>query len=354
MTTASPLSLMLKFAPGLALSAIVAVAAVFAEPLVANAIRSATGSERSIPAIVIALLIGIAAHSVARHEQFQPGITFAVKGLLRIAIGLLGLRIALGDIVGLGVYEPILVVLAMALTAAIGIICAQLLGRRPETGALMGMATAVCGASAALATSTVLSNYPNKQADVAFAVIAANAVSTVAMVLYPPICALLGFPAHETGVMLGGTIHDMAQVVGAGYSVSDEVGNTAVIVKLFRIFLLLPMVLALGWWLHSRKVGTNDARVPIPVFAFIFIALCVVNSLMPTTGAYGTMYIEIRSLLIALSSWGLLIAISALGLGTSVSVLFSVGWRHLATFMVATISILVIVSVGLMLHKGNV
>src|SRR5262249_28091086 len=74
-----------------------------------------------------------------------------------------------------------------------------------------------------------------------------NALSTLAMVVYPLLCVWLGFDAQTAGIMLGATIHDVAQVVRAGYAVSETAGNTAVIVKLFRVFLMLPLVLAIGW-----------------------------------------------------------------------------------------------------------
>src|SRR5262249_59064837 len=110
-------------------------------------------------------------------------------------------------------------------------------------GGLVGVGGGVGGARAPLATSGVVPDYPGKRADIAFVVVAVNARATLAMLISPPLCIVLGFDAQTTGVMLGGTIHDVAQVVGAGYAVSGAVGNNAVIVKLFRVFLLLPMVL---------------------------------------------------------------------------------------------------------------
>ena len=136
----------------------------------------------------------------------------------------------------------------------------------------------MCGASAALATSTVVPSYERKSADVAFAVIAANAVSTLAMLIYPLIAVALGYDPKATGIFLGATIHDVAQVVGAGYAVSEPVGNAAVIVKLFRVFLLLPVVLGIGWWLAAGGVRTGAAKVPVPMFAIMFLVLCIVNT----------------------------------------------------------------------------
>ena len=149
----------------------------------------------------------------------------------------------------------------MVVTVVAGFLIARAFGQTDYYGALAGAGTAVCGASATLATSTVLPAYKGKEADVAFVVIAVNALSTVAMVLYPPLCAVLGFGAQTTGIMLGATIHDVAQVVGAGYAVSEPVGNTAVIVKLFRVLLLFPVVVAIAWWfLRPRPPHLGAAR----------------------------------------------------------------------------------------------
>ena len=182
-------------------------------------------------------------------------------------------------------------------------------------GALVGVGTAVCGASATLATSTVVPEYKGKKADIAFVVVAVNALATLAMLVYPPLCIVLGFDAQTTGVMLGGTIHDVAQVVGAGYAVSEPVGNTAVIVKLFRVFLLLPVVLSVGWYFTRMGMRHGEARVPVPVFAIVFLLLCVVNSARRwrRRGCRSTR--PVKAVLVEVSTWGLLLAIGALGLG---------------------------------------
>jgi uncharacterized integral membrane protein (TIGR00698 family) len=277
--------------------------------------------------------------------------TFCVKKLLRWAVALLGLRIALGEIVALGLPTAFLIVLSMALTVASGFAFARFFGQDEGYGALAGAGTAVCGASATLATSTVLPNYGGKEADVVFVVVAVNALSTVAMVLYPPLCTWLGFDPHTTGVMLGGTIHDVAQVVGAGYAVSEPVGNTAVIVKLFRVFLLLPVVLAVGWWFARRGADTGDAKVPVPVFALVFLALCIINSVMPAFPALASVYTPIKAGLGQASTWGLLLAIAALGLGTSLTAIGALGWRHIATVTGTTLVILVVITAGLIVLR---
>jgi uncharacterized integral membrane protein (TIGR00698 family) len=298
--------------------------------------------------MVIALAIGIALNPIARRAAFQPGITFCLKTLLRWAVALLGLRIALGEIVALGWSTALLVVAAMALTVASGFLFARVFGQQSAYGALAGAGTAVCGASATLATSIVLPDYKGKEADVAFVVVAVNALSTLAMVVYPLICAALGFDHQLTGVMLGATIHDVAQVVGSGYAVSEPTGNTAVVVKLFRVFLLFPVVLVIGWSFARRSVASEAARIPFPTFALVFVALCVLNSIAPSWAAVAPVFALIKAPLIEASTWGLLIAIAALGLGTSLPAIAALGWRHVATVTGTTIVILAVVTAGLL------
>ncbi len=336
-------SMIPSIVPGIVLSAVVAICAMAAASLIDTVFP--------IPAMVIALLVGIALNPVARQPLFQPGIMFCLKTILRVAVALLGLRIALGDIAALGWTTAFLVIACMAVTLASGLLFAKAFGQRTRFGALAGAGTAVCGASAALATSMVLPQYEGKEADVAFVVIAVNALSTAAMVLYPLLCAALGFSEQATGVMLGATIHDVAQVVGSGYAVSEPAGNTAVIVKLFRVFLLLPVVLVIGWWFTRAKARSVARTVPVPVFALVFIGLCTVNSFAPSMAAVAPAFLQIKGPLIEASTWGLLIAISALGLNTSFFAIAVLGWRHAATLCGTTAVVLLAVTAGLVLLR---
>ena len=330
-------------APGILLSALVAAIGYIAAPFVAKAVP--------IPSMVIALVVGIALNPLAARPAVQPGMNFCVKTLLRWAVALLGLRVGLGEIAALGLQTALLVIVAMAVTVVSGFVFARWYGRSPGFGALVGVGTAVCGASATLATSTVVPEYKGKAADIAFVVVAVNALATLAMLVYPPLCIVLGFDAQTTGVMLGGTIHDVAQVVGAGYAMSEPVGNTAVIVKLFRVFLLLPVVLSVGWYFTRMGVQHGEARVPVPGFAIVFLLLCIVNSAMPLAPSWMPVYAPVKSVLVEISTWGLLLAIGALGLGTSVKTIVGLGWRHITTVLGSTAVIFVVVTGGLMLLR---
>jgi uncharacterized integral membrane protein (TIGR00698 family) len=331
------------YAPGVAMAAFVAAFGYVAAPYVAHVVP--------IPNMVIALVVGIALNPIAARPAMQPGMAFCVRNVLRWAVALLGLRVGLADIAALGPETAGLIVVSMLATLVSGFMVARWYGRGPGFGALVGVGTAVCGASATLAASTVVPDYPGKQADIAFVVVAVNALATLAMLIYPPLCILLGFDAQATGVMLGGTIHDVAQVVGAGYAVSVPVGNTAVIVKLFRVFLLLPVVLGVGW--HFTRMGQKHgaARVPVPVFGIVFLALCALNSAMSLLPTLLPAYAPVKSVLVEASTWGLLLAIGALGLGTSIKTVIGLGWRHVATVLGSTAVIFAIVTGGLLLMR---
>ena len=342
--TARPsIALAAEYAPGVAMSAIVAAIGYVAAPFVAHV--------APIPNMVIALVVGIALNPIVARPAMQPGMAFCVRTVLRWAVALLGLRVGLADIAALGLETGALIVVSMLATLVSGFIFARWYGRGPGFGALVGVGTAVCGASATLAVSTVVPDYPGKRPDIAFVVVAVNALATLAMLVYPPLCILLGFDALTTGVMLGGTIHDVAQVVGAGYAVSVPVGNTAVIVKLFRVFLLLPVVLGVGW--HFTRMGQKhgEARVPVPVFAIVFLVLCALNSAVQLMPALLPAYAPIKSVLVEASTWGLLLAIGALGLGTSIKTIIGLGWRHITTVLGSTAVIFAIVTGGLLLMR---
>lgn len=328
--------------PGILLAAAVAVAATLFEPVAARLAAVPFGAAAGLSAMVLALLLGILLNPVAQRPVFRPGLTFCVKKVLRWAVALLGLRVAVGDVLGLGWQVMAIVVGGMTATLVAGVVMARLFGRSDAYGALVGSATAVCGASAALATVSVLPEYRERDADVAFVVVAVNALATLAMLLYPPLAAFLRFDDRMTGALLGAAIHDVAQVAGAGYAVSEVAGNTAVVVKLFRVFLLLPVVLAVAFYFAGRGGGTARARVPVPVFALVFLALVLVNS-------YGLLPAAVTAALNEASRAGLLLAIAALGLGTSPRVLASLGWQHVAIVAGATLVILAVSAAGLAL-----
>lgn len=327
--------------PGVLLSAAVAAAGLGGAWLVESLLP--------VPAMVVALFGGIALHAHASRPLYRPGIEFCVRTVLRCGVALLGLRTAVGDISALGANTVNLVLAAMAVTIASGFLFARVFGQDSGYGALVGVGTAVCGASAALAVATVLPEYHGKKADVIFVVVTLNTLATIAMVVYPPLCMLMDFDPHTTGIMLGATIHDVAQVAGAAYPISETTGNTAIIVKLFRVFLLFPIVVAIGWSFARGRALEGAAKIPVPVFALVFVALALFNSIAPMLSGVAPIYAAVKPTLDQTAGGALLLAIAALGLSTSLNAITSLGWRHLATILASTMVILVFVAAGLLM-----
>lgn len=314
-------SLIIPFGAGVVLSAVVAFLSVLVEQFLW------VTWERLVPAAVLALVMGIFLHGLANRPVFTQGLDFAAKKILQWAIALLGLRIVWDDILGLGFQTLLIVTMAMVLTVMSGIFLARLLGRSDAYGALAGGASAICGASAALAISTVIPENQRSDADTAFVVLSCNLLATIAMMAYPPLAFWLGLDARETGIFLGGSIHDVAQVVGAGMAVSTGVAGLATIVKIYRVFLLLPFVMLIGSFLrHQNTSQSLQPKVSVPYFAFAFLVLAALNS-------FGVVPDPLRIFLLDLSRWGLLLAISALGLKTSIAALAALGLRHVLVML---------------------
>lgn len=288
------------------------------------------------PVMLLALLIGIALNFLSEGDKVEAGIRFTSKSVLKFGVALLGLRIAASDVVALGGSTLIVLLIAMAITISAGITFVSLQGHGRIFGILIGGATAICGASAALAISSVLPDRPGKQQQTIFTVVAVTSLSTIAMVAYPVFANLIGFDDRTTGIFLGATIHDVAQVIGSGYAVSELAGDTATIVKLFRVAMLLPVVFLLSMLFREREEGARKGRLPIPLFALGFVAMVTVNSL-------GFVPDALREPLVSLSRWCLVSAVAAIGLTTSIKDMLTIGGTAIYAAVATTIVLLMTV-----------
>jgi uncharacterized integral membrane protein (TIGR00698 family) len=169
-----------------------------------------------------------------------------------------------------------------------------------------------------MAISSLLPNRPESERDLSFTVISVTLMSTLAMIFYPILAEQLGLDVLATGLFLGGTIHDVAQVVGAGFSVSDEVGEIATLVKLFRVALLAPVVFV-GAVVLRNSVPDGAKRPPLlPMFVLGFLALALANSfhLIPEF---------VKPPVDTLSRAMLVTAVAGVGMKTSLAELKTVG-----------------------------
>ena len=299
----------------------------------------------AVPAMLMALLLGIAFHFLAEEGPCRPGIDFTARTVLRLGVALLGVRISIELLIGLGPALIALVVAGVVLTIGVGWIGARLLGRGWRLGLLSGGSVAICGASAAMAIAAVLPQNEHSERNLLFTVLSVTVLSTVAMVAYPIVSQLLALDHRASGVFLGGTIHDVAQVVGAGFSVSNETGEVATLVKLIRVTMLAPVVLVFALVIRMRGEETlvDGQRPPlIPGFVIAFLVLAAINST-------GVVPASVSDWLAGLSRWALLTAIAAVGMKTSLKSILDVGGQAIALIVFETLFIAAFILVGIKL-----
>ena len=319
--------------PGVAIAVVIALAASF--------ISGSYGG----PLLLYALFFGIAFHFLSHDPVCRPGIEFASKTLLRTGVGLLGARITFTQISSLGPLPVALVVVAVVSTILVGWLLAKRLQRPATEGILSGGAVAICGASAALAIAAVLPQNRENERYTLLVVVGVTTLSTLAMVLYPLIVKMTGLDPAGAGIFIGGTIHDVAQVVGAGYLISNQTGDVATVVKLMRVACLVPVVLGLSIVFNSRA-GQSELNIPplVPFFLIAFVMLMLANTM-------GVIPAQVNDWLNSASRACLVTAIAALGVKTSFQSLASLGWRPVFMLFAETVWIALLVLGVLLLAR---
>ena len=283
------------------------------------------------PTMLFALLIGMAFNYLADHEKCAAGIEFSSKTLLRIGVALLGFRLSFEEITAIGVLPAATTCLLVFCTIGAGLLVARLFGFRPSFGLLAGGSVAICGASAALAISSVVPKKSIGERDVLFVVIAVTTLSTIAMVSYPIIFGLMGISDTAIGFLLGATIHDVAQVIGAGYSVSGEAGDTATFIKMLRVA-MLPLVMILITLASPARQGS---KLHLPWFLVAFILFTILGNMVALPE---TLLNSINDF----SRWLLVTAISALGVKTALSSILTVGGKQITLVVGVTVLLLIL------------
>ena len=337
------MSLCKPLLPGMAVSGVVAVAAMF------------LAEHYGAPVMLFALLLGMALNFLSQDggnglPTSAAGIDFTARQVLRLGVALLGLRITAGQVLALGWQPVAMVVLAVALTIAFGIVLARVMGFQVFFGLLTGGAVAICGASAALALAAAMPAHARKEQATLFTVIGVSTLSTLAMVLYPMLTSALGMGPTAAGYFIGGTIHDVAQVVGAGYSLSHEAGDAATLVKLMRVAMLLP-VIVLAALLTRRHLAANaeagrHQRPPLlPWFALAFAVLVLINS----TNLLPAALVQVGK---NASQACLIASMAAIGMKTHLKDILVVGWKPVA-LMVAETVFLAALFAGLLQLNGS-
>ena len=308
--------------PGLALCAVAAAAAAWLSDFY------------GFPIILLGLLVGLALNFVSHDDRTHAGLDFASRTCLRWGIVVLGLQVTFAQIGAVGVAPFAALGVVMAVTLGAGLLGARLSGQSRYAGILAGGATAICGASAALALYGVIGKERLSQAQFALTLVGVSLASAFAMTAYPVLAAQLSLTDAQAGFLIGASIHDVAQAIGGGFAFSDTAGGQATIVKLARVAMLAPLValtsLAIG------KAGGSAGqplwrRLALPWFILAFLGVV-------TLGSVVTIPPELVKNGLILSKALLLLAVTATAMRSRMDLLLEMGWRSLVPVITATLA----------------
>jgi uncharacterized integral membrane protein (TIGR00698 family) len=321
--------------------------------LLTAAIAGAGFALRAIPGLglfspmILSIVAGIVIHNaIGTPLRAKAGVLFSLRRILRAAIILLGLRLTAQQVIEVGATGIAVILLALTGTFLFTTWLGRLIGVDRKLTQLIAAGTSICGASAVIETNTVTRA---QDEDVAYAVACVTVFGSLAMFAYPLLPALLHLDPHEFGLWSGSSIHEIAQVVAAGFQDGKEAGQFATIAKLSRVMMLAPTVILLGLAAarRSRRQGhgrTEDrSRPPLPWFVLGFIAFAGLNSLV-------TIPAEARSAIVQLTTFLLSMALAAMGLETDIAKLKAKGIRP---FLLGLSAFVFIAGFSLMLVKAT-
>lgn len=311
--------------PGLFLSSVIALAAV------------AVADRYDAPAMLFALLIGMALSHLNSDAKLRPGLDFAASTLLKAGVAVLGLTISIHTFEALGLWAVLLIVGLLFLTLMGGIALGRALGWDAPRAAIAAGAVAICGASAALAISSVVDPSKKYGTHLLAVILVATGLSTLSMIFYPVLLSHLHVDVLGTGFVLGASIHDVAQVIGAGFSVSDEVGEAATLTKMVRVA-MLPIVLLALTLTVGRGEGVSGGKIRLPWFVLVFSGLFVFASIVDVPEAVSVAAKSASRIMFY-------VAVAAIGLNSKVQEIAKAG-HQIIIVLVACSSFLLLGSIA--------
>ena len=320
------------FIPGLALTAVITGAAVWA-----GSVPAIAGAGMS--ALTLAILFGMVIGNTVYPKLWQScdgGVIFAKQHLLRLGIILYGFRLTFSQIADVGVSGIVIDVLTLSSTFLMACWLGQkVFGLDKHTSWLIGAGSSICGAAAILATEPVVKAEASK---VTVAVATVVIFGTLAIFLYPAMYPLVAhwFSPETYGIYIGSTMHEVAQVVAAGHAISPEAENAAVIAKMLRVMMLAPFLLILAARVKQLAPANAEqkSKITIPWFAILFIVVAIFNSFHLLPQSVVQMLITLDTILLAM-------AMAALGVTTHISALKKAGAKPLLMALVLFIWLIV-------------
>jgi uncharacterized integral membrane protein (TIGR00698 family) len=318
-------------APGIMASVVIAIAATF------------LNEHYGAPAMLFALLLGLSFKFLSEEGPCGPGIVFSSTNILRIGVALLGFRITADQVAALGPSAILVIVAAVAFIIALGMVLSKVFGLDWRLGLLTAGSVGICGAAAAMTISALLPKNEDTTRWTLFTVVGVTALSTLAMIAYPILTSFLDLNGHDTGFFLGATIHDVAQVMGAGYAVSDNTGDVAALTKMMRVAMLVPVSFVITLVLSGASGGIGSIPKSLPWFVALFAMFAILNNIIAVPA-----HISIG--MSTASRWCLIIGIAAMGMRTSFKEVLAIGPRAVALLCIETVVLAILVLVLIKLH----
>lgn len=312
-----------------------------------------------ISAIMIAIILGVLVkNTIGVHRDFQPGVGFGLKKLLRLGIILTGIRLSIFEVLKIGALSTGIVVVCIASGIFLTLFITKKLALPERLGTLIGVGTGICGASAIVATGPAIGA---KEEEVAYAVGTITIFGIVAMFLYPYLSHLVLSLSHiEAGIFMGTSIHETAQVVGAGImydqlwigldtTINPTGADVAIVTKLVRNAFMAVVIPLMAFIYIRRNKGASQKKISVlslfPVFILGFIALAILRSI----GDYVVVnknfmwnaegWNALCSLIKQWAGYFLAVAMAGVGLGTDIKKLRQLGAKPFFVGLCAALSV---------------
>ena len=328
--------------PGLLFSTAIAIIAMFLSSLIPGDIIGAT---------VMALLVGMLFNPILnKYKQFNTGVSFAGKMVLRIGIILMGVNMNFSEVLSVGRYSLFVMIFTMATAFGGGNLIGKLFKMNWKLTNLLSVSTAICGGSAVAAVGPVIKA---KDEDITYAISSTFIFDVITVVIFPWIGMALGLSDAGYGLWTGTAVNDTSSVVAAGYAFSELAGHTAVIVKLTRTLFIIPYVLIFSVITERLEAKSEGVKGHTPVnikkiFPYFIILFLVVVALRST----GIIPSNIVPALSNTSKFCMVMALSAIGLKTSFGDIKNIGFKPMILgFIVDTL--VVLVSIGVQISTGR-
>lgn len=301
-------------------------------------VEAAAGVRRPVSAAMLAMFAGaLAGTLIPLGKRVLEGAKHAARGVIPWAIVLTGATLSFANARAVGLRACLVIVTTMTTAMAVAWVMGKMLGIFPRTSVLIGAGTAICGNSAIVAVAPLIDA---EDRDVMLSMGAINVLGLVLMFLSPLMGAWIGFSDAGYGVWAGSTLHAVPQAVAAGFAFSEGAGGMATLVKLVRVALLAPLLVALAFaYARTRKGGVtvHYGRL-VPPFLWGFLGLFLLNSLgfLPVLEFARGTSVNLADLLANAGEILLTLAMAAMGLEVNLRIFAKVGGGALVAGAVAS------------------